>query len=122
MHSFFYVLPAILFLTENFFEVFIRIDKGFEDILKVGLNLMVDVVNVLKLSKCVLTGVLFGMNFNAVGAHGEQARGIFTEIYNKLFGMEGTVGWLHGENRVNGKRNYNRNVSIWPFIKEANSI
>ena len=52
-------------------------------------------MNVFILSKSVLSGVLFGVNFDAVGTHGKKTRLVFAEIDNKLFGVKGTVGWLH---------------------------
>ena len=69
-------------------------------------------MNVFKLSECVLTRMLFGVNFDAVGTHGEKTRLIFAEIDDKLFGVKGAVGWLHGKNWVNGKKNYNGKVSM----------
>lgn len=69
-------------------------------------------MNVFKLSECVLSGMLFGVNFDTIRTHGEETRLVFAEIDDKLFGMKGAVGWLHGENWVNGKRNYNRKISM----------
>ena len=61
-------------------------------------------MNVLKLTESVFTGMLLGMNLNAVWTHGEETRLIFAEIDDKLFGMEGTVGWLHERNKDESKK------------------
>lgn len=52
-------------------------------------------MDVLKLSECVFTGMLFGVDFDAVGAHGKKARLVFAEIDDELFGVEGAVSWFH---------------------------
>jgi hypothetical protein len=98
MHFFLDVFSSIMFFAENFFQVFIRIDQSLENILEVGLNFLVNVMNVFKLSECVLTCMLFGVNFDAVGTHGEKTRLVFAEIDDKLFGVKGAIGWLHGKN------------------------
>ncbi len=64
---------------------------------------MIDILNVFILSECVLSGVLFGVNFDAVGTHWKKTRLVFAEIDDKLFGMKGTVGWLHWKKWADGK-------------------
>jgi hypothetical protein len=62
-------------------------------------------MDIFKLAKSVFTGMLLGMNFYTIWAHGEEARLIFAEVDDKLFRVKGTVGWLHGETKMNRKRN-----------------
>jgi hypothetical protein len=56
-------------------------------------------MNILKLTKSVFTGMLLGMNLNTIWTHGKETILIFAEVDDKLFRVEGTVGWLHERNK-----------------------
>jgi hypothetical protein len=56
-------------------------------------------MNILKLAKSVFTGMLLGMNLYTIWTHGEETRLIFAEVDDKLFRVEGTVGWFHDRNK-----------------------
>ena len=65
--------------------------------MKVLIDFLVYVLHALELAESLLSAVLFGVDFDTVETHGQQALGIFTEVYDKLLGVNAQcMGFILG--------------------------